>query len=77
MNNRLKPLNDYLNELVSKETLPGGVIGLAHRGMPVLTIPFGYSVTLPEKIVAKTSTIYDAASLTKPLITTTLTRSVL
>lgn len=72
MSNPLQPLNDYLNELVSKETLPGGVIGLAHRGMPVFTIPFGYSATLPEKIVAKANTIYDAASLTKPLITTTL-----
>jgi beta-glucosidase-like glycosyl hydrolase/CubicO group peptidase (beta-lactamase class C family) len=68
---RLKPAFDVLDRAVADRAFPGGVLAVGHRGE--LTIhAFGrqtYEATAPA---VQADTIYDAASLSKPVVTTTL-----
>ena len=57
---------------LSDGSFPGGVLCIARSGSVIHQRPFGLAVALPEKIPAALDTVYDVASLTKPLITTPL-----
>jgi CubicO group peptidase (beta-lactamase class C family) len=68
---KLKPAYDVLDRAVADHAFPGGVLAVGYRG-ELQVHAFGrqtYDGTSPE--VAPT-TIYDAASLTKAVVTTTL-----
>jgi len=68
---RLMPLRKLLSRLVARKTFPGGVLAVVHRGEMAIQ-SFGrlsYESNAPS---VRQDTIYDAASLTKPVVTGTL-----
>jgi beta-glucosidase-like glycosyl hydrolase/CubicO group peptidase (beta-lactamase class C family) len=69
MADRLKPAFDLLDRAVEDHAFPGGVLAVGLHDQ-LLIHPFGrltYDVKSPA---VKADTIYDAASLTKPVVTT-------
>ena len=69
----LAALEREIDTLLCGGAFPGCVVLIARNGEIVYNQAFGDSVALPRKIKARVETIYDTASLTKPLITTALT----
>src|SRR5713226_7940440 len=68
---RLKPAFDVLERGVAERAFPGGVLAVGHRGE--LTVhAFGRLTYDAGAPAVRPETIYDAASLTKPVVTTTL-----
>lgn len=65
-------IDQWLCRTIADGAVPSAAYLLAARGQIVACRAFGQAVTDPEQIEATTDTIYDVASLTKPLITTTL-----
>ena len=69
---RVRTIPEYLTERVDAGEIPGatwvvaGTDGILDEGA------VGQSVLIPERVAATTSTIYDLASLTKPLVTSML-----
>ena len=66
---KLKPAFDLLDRAVKDHAFPGGVLAVGWRGQ-LTEHAFGrltYDVKSPK---ARDSTIYDVASLTKPIVTT-------
>jgi CubicO group peptidase (beta-lactamase class C family) len=68
----VRALQARLDRLLADDVLPGGVIARAIGGRIDLCLPFGDAVREPETIAATPETVYDTASLTKPLVTATL-----
>ena len=58
-----------LSERIEAGDFPSAVFLAAEKGEIILHEALGYAVVEPEKIEAKIDTIYDLASLTKPLVT--------
>jgi beta-N-acetylhexosaminidase len=68
---KLKPAYDVLDRAVADRAFPGGVLAVGYRG-ELQVHAFGrqtYDASSPE---VSPDTIYDAASLTKAVVTTTL-----
>jgi CubicO group peptidase (beta-lactamase class C family) len=67
------PLDDYLRREIDLGTFPGAVYAI---GSPRSGIgregALGHAVVVPARIAATPETIYDCASITKTLVTTTL-----
>ncbi|MBK8304535.1 MAG: beta-lactamase family protein [Chloracidobacterium sp.] len=59
----------FLNERIEAGDFPSAVFLVAEKGEIVVHEALGYAVVEPERIEAKKDTIYDLASLTKPLVT--------
>lgn len=72
MNQRL---SDLLQERIDANDFPSAVYLVAEKGDIVFHGALGYAVVGPEPIAAKLDTIYDLASLTKPLVTGLLAAS--
>jgi len=66
-------ITEYLQERVDGGDFPSAVYLVAEKGEIVFHEAIGYAVVEPEQIEAKKDTIYDLASLTKPLVTGLLT----
>ncbi len=62
-------ISALLSERVDAEDFPSAVYLVAERGQIVFAGAHGYAVHQPDQIPATLATIYDLASLTKPLIT--------
>jgi len=58
-----------MGEKVAEEVFPGGQVCIAAEGRVVFEGAFGNRQTVPELLPASVSTVYDIASLTKPLAT--------
>lgn len=67
---KLKPTFTILDEAVSDEAFPGGVLAVGFRNQLVLHA-FGRMSYESKSRAVNTNTIYDVASLTKPIVTTT------
>ncbi len=65
------PLRSSLNQAVIGGIFPGAVLAIRQGGEPVCVIPAGRLSTDPPGSAVTSSTIYDLASLTKPLATVT------
>ncbi|MDW8239045.1 MAG: serine hydrolase domain-containing protein [Acidobacteriota bacterium] len=65
-------IDQWLSDMIARGAVPSAAYLLAARGEVIACRAFGRAVIHPEDIKATTETIYDIASLTKPLITTTL-----
>lgn len=62
-------ISDFLQERIDAKDFPSAVYLVAEKGEIVLQDALGLAVVEPERIEARTDTIYDLASLTKPLVT--------
>src|SRR5688572_12416254 len=65
-------LDRYLESEIERGSFPGAVYAVGNSSGLVVANALGFAAIKPAKILTATETIYDVASLTKPLITTTL-----
>jgi beta-N-acetylhexosaminidase len=68
---RLKPAYDVLDRAVADHAFPGGVLAVGYRG-ELQVHAFGRQTYDASSPAVAPDTIYDAASLTKAVVTTTL-----
>lgn len=64
-----EPISALLRERIAAGDFPSAVYLVAEKGAIVFQDALGAAVVEPERIEARTDTIYDLASLTKPLVT--------
>ena len=69
MISRNEQLSSFLTEHIQSGDFPSAVYLVAQRGEAVFADALGQSVVNPYRIDTQLDTIYDLASLTKPLIT--------
>ena len=62
-------ISKFLQSRIDAQDFPSAVYLVAEKGEIVCQDALGFAVVEPEKIEAKLDTIYDLASLTKPLVT--------
>ncbi len=62
-------ISDFLKSRIDAGDFPSAVYLVAEKGEIKFHDALGYAVVEPERIEAKLDTIYDLASLTKPLVT--------
>ena len=67
-----KKVSLYLQSEIDRGTFPGAQYLIGQSGEMIASDALGWAVVEPESIAADIDTIYDIASLTKPLITTLL-----
>src|SRR4051812_27064172 len=65
-------ISTFLQSRIDAGDFPSAVYLVAEKGEIRFHGAVGYAVIEPERIEGKTDTIYDLASLTKPLVTTVL-----
>ena len=67
----MKPdkISTFLQERVDANDFPSAVYLVGEKGEIVLQGAVGWAVVEPERVEARVDTIYDLASLTKPLVT--------
>jgi beta-N-acetylhexosaminidase len=70
MSTQLKPAYDVLDRAVADGAFPGGVLAVGWNN-EVAVHPFGRLSSDPKSPAVRADTIYDVASLTKPIVTTT------
>ncbi len=71
MQTHTDPIADAMQAAVEDGVFPGAVLLVRLRGTPVYHRAFGCAALIPAREPARPETIYDLASLTKPLATTT------
>ena len=64
-----KNISEFLTERIAAGDFPSAVYLIAEKGEPQFADALGNAVVGPQLIPAALNTIYDLASLTKPLIT--------
>lgn len=62
-------ISNFLQTRIDAKEFPSAVYLIAEKGEIIFQDALGFAVVEPEKIEAKFDTIYDLASLTKPLVT--------
>ena len=62
-------ISNFLQECIDANDFPSAVYLVAEKGEIVFQDALGYAVVEPARIEARIDTIYDLASLTKPLVT--------
>ena len=65
-------LRDFLDELVRRGVVPGGAAAVVGPEGSLWSAHFGRRALLPEVEDASTDTLWDLASITKPLVTASL-----
>jgi beta-N-acetylhexosaminidase len=70
MSDRLQPAYDLLDRAVADGAFPGGVLGVGWNDQFAVH-PFGRLTREAKSPTVTADTIYDVASLTKPIVTTT------
>jgi CubicO group peptidase (beta-lactamase class C family) len=68
---KLKPAYDLLDRAVADRAFPGGVLAVGYQGR-LIVHAFGRQTYDASSAAVAANTIYDAASLTKSVVTTTL-----
>ncbi len=72
MNQLFENVRRHLQSEIDRGTFPGAQFVIGEGGKMLTQEALGFAVITPEEIAATTETIYDLASLTKPLVTTLL-----
>jgi uncharacterized protein YbbC (DUF1343 family)/CubicO group peptidase (beta-lactamase class C family) len=67
----LEPVAGIVEQQVQAGKIPGAVVLIGHRGRVVYRRACGYRALRPEKLPMTADTIFDVASLTKVIATTT------
>ncbi len=62
-------ISEFLQSRIEAKDFPSAVYLVAEKGEIILQDALGFAVVEPENIEARIDTIYDLASLTKPLVT--------
>jgi len=60
-----------VEEEIEKDNIPGAVVLVGQRDKILYWTAFGYQVTEPYRVVMNKDTVFDMASLTKPIATAT------
>lgn len=68
----MTPIDDFLRREIALGSFPGAVYAVGSSHGIERENALGHAVAVPFRIPATLDTLYDCASLTKPLITTTL-----
>ena len=68
---RLVRIDDVVAEGLRRKRLPGCVVLVGRKGKIVHFKAYGYRELLPSKVPMTTDTVFDLASLTKPIATAT------
>jgi CubicO group peptidase (beta-lactamase class C family) len=68
---KLQPAYDVLNRAIVDHAFPGGVLAVGYNN-ELIVREFGHQTYDPNSPAVTADTIYDAASLTKPVVTSTL-----
>lgn len=71
MADRLEAIDDIVNEGLERGRMPGCVVMVGYRANIVFHKAFGHRQLVPDKQPMETSTVFDMASLTKPIATAT------
>ena len=71
MDRQLAPAYRWLDRAVAQRHFPGGALAVGHENRLALH-PFGKFSYDAKAVAVRPDTIYDSASLTKPVVTTTL-----
>jgi CubicO group peptidase (beta-lactamase class C family) len=66
---RSHEISNLLQERINPGDFPSAVYLVAEKGEIVFQDALGYAVVEPQRIKAELDTVYDVASLTKPLVT--------
>ncbi len=66
---QLDPITRLLNEGIQAGVFPGAVLFVRYQGHILIHQAIGQISSLPDSPKVQTNTIYDLASLTKPLVT--------
>lgn len=66
---RLQMIDEVVEEGLARKKMPGAVVLVGYRGHVVYHKAFGYLQITPRKIAMQTDTVFDLASLTKPIAT--------
>jgi len=67
----LAPIDAIMNEAIAQRKIPGGVVLVGHNGRVIYRKAFGSRALEPEREAMTVDTIFDLASLTKCIATTT------
>jgi Beta-lactamase class C and other penicillin binding proteins len=70
---KAEAISAFLQERIDANDFPSAVYLVAQKGKIIFQDALGFAVLEPKRIAATTDTIYDLASLTKPLVTGLLT----
>jgi serine-type D-Ala-D-Ala carboxypeptidase len=73
VNDAFETVREHLQNEIERGTFPSAQFVVGELGESLASEALGFAVTTPEAIAATPETIYDLASLTKPLITALLT----
>ena len=68
---RLKRIDDVVQEGLERNLMPGCVVMLGRKGHVVFHRAYGYRQLEPTKVKMTTDTVFDMASITKPVATAT------
>ncbi|MBI5968493.1 MAG: DUF1343 domain-containing protein [Deltaproteobacteria bacterium] len=68
---QLRPIAYIVKKAIRAGQIPGAVVLIGNQGKVVYCQAFGYRVTRPKKLSMTPNTIFDVASLTKVIATTT------
>ena len=68
---QLAPIAGIVEEAISNSRIPGAVILIGNQDKVIYRQAFGYRSLLPDKLPMASDTIFDIASLTKVVATTT------
>jgi len=67
----LEQISQRMKQAVEENVFPGAVVLVAYRGKIVFHEAFGSSRIIPQKVPMTQGTLFDIASLTKPVATAT------
>ncbi len=67
----LDQIDERVETAISEGKLPGAVVTIGHRGSIVFQRAYGQRQVSPEPLPMQTDTVFDLASLTKPIATAT------
>jgi len=71
LNGSLDVIDDLVDQAISEAKLPGAVVTIGHRGSIVFRKSYGNRRSVPETEPMQADTVFDLASLTKPIATAT------
>ena len=68
---RLALIDELVNEGISQSKMPGAVVVVGRRGGVAFRKAYGFRQTMPQQVPMTIDTVFDLASLTKPIATAT------